>query len=98
MSLTALPPSTTGEILARVIRPEESDLTPAAAKGFLGFAFNQADRDRMHVLARMNQEGSLKRAERRQLEAYLQVGMMLDLLQAKARLTLSRSSRRTTHG
>jgi hypothetical protein len=42
---------------------------------------------------------SLTDAEQQELENHLQVGLMVDLLQAKARLSLSRAtSRRAAHG
>jgi hypothetical protein len=94
MASTAFQPGTAGAILSRVIRPKARDLSPAAAEAFLAFAFAETDRDRMHELARKNQAGSLTESERFELETYLQIGMMLDLLQAKARLTLSRGSER----
>jgi hypothetical protein len=99
MSFTSVLPSPTGGILARVIRPEESDLPPEAAKAFLSFAFSQRDRARMSELSAKNQDGTLTEADRIELDSYLQVGMILDLLQAKARLTLSQApKRRPAHG
>ncbi len=99
MPLTSIPALPAGAILARVIRPEDRDLTPAVAEAFLQFGFSQRDRDRMHELTLNNQEGTLTDADRLELEAYMQVGMILDLLQAKARLTLSQSTkRRKSHG
>jgi hypothetical protein len=99
MPLTSVLPSPAGAILARVIRPEESDLPPAAAEAFLRFAFSQRDRGRMHELAAKNQEGVLTDVDRQELDSYLQVGMILDLLQAKARLTLSQAAKRPpSHG
>ncbi len=93
MPLTFSDPSATaGAILARVIRPEDADLCPAAAEAFLRFRFGPRDRERMHELAEKNQNGTLNDAERQELEDYLRVGMMLDLLQAKARLALSRAA------
>jgi hypothetical protein len=99
MPLSSVPALPAGAILARVIRPKDSDLTPAAAEAFLRFTFSQVDRDRMHELAIKNQDGILLDAERLEMEAYMQVGMILDLLQAKARLTLSQTpKRRKSHG
>jgi hypothetical protein len=99
MPRTYAPPSAAAAILSRVIQPEESDLTPAAAKAFLRFTFSERDRERMHELAARNQDGLLTGAEQQELENYLQVGLMVDLLQAKARLSLSRAaSRRAAHG
>jgi hypothetical protein len=92
--MTTLPPVSTNSILSRVIKPGQADLTPAVAEEFLKFAFDQQDISRMHELAEKNQEGSLTEADRIELESYLNVGMMIDLLHAKARLRLSQVRKR----
>jgi hypothetical protein len=77
-------------ILARVLHPEQDELPLAAARAFLRMGFGQYDRDRMHELAIKNQAGELTEAEQRELESYLRVGRVVDLLRAKARLSLAK--------
>jgi hypothetical protein len=76
-------------ILTRVIQRKRASLPKAAAKAMLEFQFPESDVGRMHELAEKNQEGKLTRSEGEELEAYLRVGRLLDLLSAQARLALS---------
>jgi hypothetical protein len=89
MQFTDLP-NNEAAILARVIQPEHDDLPPAAARALLKLAFNAEDRERMHELAVKNQGGKLTVAEQKELNGYLRVGRLLDLLGAKARLSLKK--------
>src|SRR5438270_588935 len=77
-------------VLSRVIRPERDDLSAAAARSLLKLAFEPADLERMHELAVKNQQGELSREEEVELADYRQAGLLLDLLQAKARLSLKK--------
>jgi hypothetical protein len=77
-------------ILARVIQPDNHDLPLAAARVLLKFEFNKDDRQRMHELAVKNQSGKLSSMEKQELDGYLRVGRLLDLLGAKARLSLKK--------
>ena len=78
------------EILSRVIQPKHSNLSAAAARGWLKLDFDQQDRDRMHELALKAQEGSLTPPEEAALDNYRRVGRILDLLHSKARLSLKK--------
>jgi hypothetical protein len=75
-------------ILGRVIKQEGRALSKSAARAMLTFHFPQSDLARMNELAAKNQEGKLSRVEQGELEAYLRIGRLLDLLSAKARLAL----------
>jgi hypothetical protein len=75
-------------IFKRLIRPSEK-LSQAAARAFLRFGFDEADRARMHELALKNQADTLTAKEERELQSYLTVGLFLDLIHAKAKLSLS---------
>lgn len=77
-------------ILGRLFDPERLDLSPEAATSLLKLEFEQRDRDRMHELLVKNQADALTSDERAELESYRQVACILDLIQAKARLVLSR--------
>jgi uncharacterized protein YnzC (UPF0291/DUF896 family) len=78
-------------ILGRLIRPENDDLTPDAARSILGLDFDEQDRKRMHELALKAQAGALTEAEEAELASYRGVGRLLDLLRSKARRSLKRA-------
>jgi hypothetical protein len=77
-------------ILSRVIQPNHNDLPAAAARALLKLEFTTDDRERMHELAVKNQAGKLTGTEQHELDGYLRVGRLLDLLAAKARLSLKK--------
>ena len=74
-------------ILNRLIRPAEK-LSQAAARALLRFNFDEADRTRMHELALKNQADELTPKEETELQSYLKVGLILDLIHAKANHSL----------
>jgi hypothetical protein len=78
-------------ILERVIKPKERSLSPAAARAILRLDFDDADRVRMHELAVKNQQGKLTKQEQVELHGYLHIGLFLDLVRSKARLSLKRT-------
>jgi hypothetical protein len=81
--------STEAAIITRMIHPEKADLPNDAAQAVLRLLnLDQADLDRMHVLAVKNQDDAVTRAEKAELESYLRISMMVDLIHAKARLSL----------
>jgi hypothetical protein len=89
MQLTQLP-NNEAAILSRVIQPENDDLPLSAARVLLKFEFTADDRQRMHDLAVKNQAGKLTSSEQQELNGYLRIGRLLDLLGAKARLSLKK--------
>ncbi len=78
-------------IWGRLLRPDQGDMVPEAARFFLDLAFDHQDLDRMHELAVKNQAGKLTPDEQEELQNYRQVGLQVDLLRAKARLALRQS-------
>src|SRR5437763_10032082 len=78
-------PNTPAAIWNRLLRPDEDDMSPEAARFFLKLAFDQQDLDRMQELAVKNQAGKLTVGEQEELKNYRQIGLELDLLHAKAR-------------
>jgi hypothetical protein len=88
-------PNSEAAILTRVIQPDHDDLPRAAARALLKLAFTTDDRVRMHELAVKNQDGKLTGAEQNELNGYLRVGRFLDLIGAKARLSLKKRSHNT---
>jgi hypothetical protein len=89
MHLSELPNSQAA-ILARVIQPGRDDLSATAARAFLKFEFTPEDRERMHDLAVKNQAGTLTEGERDELLGYIRIGRFLDIITAKARLSLKK--------
>lgn len=75
-------------ILTRAIQPEERDLSPAAARALLQIELHPDDRRRLHELLIKNQDDQLSAEERGELDSYLHVGLVVDLIQAKARAAL----------
>ncbi len=79
-----------GAILARLIRPEDDDLPAEAAKALLNIRFDRHDLDLIHALVTKNQDDALTPAEKVDLESYLHVSSILDLMHAKARRSLKK--------
>jgi hypothetical protein len=92
--MTVLQGTNEAAILDRVIKPKEKSLSATAARAILQFDFDPPDRARMHELAVKNQDGALTAEERTELQSYLHVGLLLDLLHAKARSSLRRVASR----
>lgn len=76
------------DIWADVISPDKQDMSPTEAKAVLRWSFNEDAKLRMEDLATRNGQGVLSEAEREELEAYIKVGQVIAILQAKARLSL----------
>jgi hypothetical protein len=77
-------------ILARLVQPDGDGLSPEAARAILKLEFSKQDQERMHELTLKNQEETLTEDDRKELEVYLRIGRFLDLLCAKARLSLKK--------
>lgn len=78
------------EIWAGVIHPDQNDMPEPAATTVLAYTFNDQAKRRMEELAARNGQGTLSDSEREELEAYVNVGQVIAILQAKARLSLKR--------
>jgi hypothetical protein len=79
---------TEAQILEEIVGPGDRDLNPEAAKSILDLHFSRSATSRVRSLLRANNRGSITSDQRVELEKYLRVGQLLDLLHAKARLTL----------
>ncbi len=90
MSLIEEP--TEAEIWNRTIQPEEGGLSPAAAQALLELELAPTDIALVNKLSAKARDGVLTNAEQRQLDNYLNVGRALELLKAKARLSLRRTA------
>jgi len=76
------------EIWNRAIRPQLADLSPEAAHGLLRVALSETDRLRVSELSGKANAGSLTQEEAEELEDFLDIGSALEILKAKARLSL----------
>jgi hypothetical protein len=82
--------STEADILQEIVAPTEADLPPDSARALLRFKFPAATSRTIRRLLRENNRGTIVAADRVLLERYLRVGQMVDLLHAKARLSLNK--------
>ena len=80
---------TEATVLARAFDTERGDLPEEAARVLLKAKLAKADRRRMEELGELAQQGGLTPAQRREAEAYDRVGLLLELLQSKARLSMA---------
>ena len=83
------PSITEADILNEVIAPDRPGLNAEAAKSLLTLSFSETARDRIRELLAGKNRGALTDQDDAELEKYLRVGQLLDLLQAKARVSLA---------
>jgi hypothetical protein len=84
-------------ILARLLGNDEGQLPPGMARYLLTLGFGERDKARMHDLAVRNQEDALTPAEKEEMFAYAKAGILLGILQSKARRVLGvKPKKRTT--
>lgn len=83
---------TEADILGQIVAPGQPTLTEASARAILELGFSSEAIDRMNELAEKNRRDALTDRERAMMEKYQRVGNFLNLLQAKARLSLAKSS------
>ena len=76
------------DIMADVIGPDEGDLSPEVARSVLRWKFTDRAARRMTELSDRNNKGRISTSEREELDKYLRVGSFINLVQAKARLSL----------
>jgi hypothetical protein len=80
------------DILAKVVAPARAGLNLEAARSFLDFKFDAAATKRIRRLLKKNNLETITASERVVLEKYLRVGQFLDLLHARAKLSLLQAS------
>ena len=85
------PAITEADILNEVVAPDRPGLTTAAAQSILSLRFSDSARQQIGRLLEANNRGDIPPDERAELDKYLRVGQFLDLLQAKARVSLAES-------
>ncbi len=74
--------------MAEVLAADGGEHVPDVAATVLRWRFSKKSDRRITQLAQQNQRGTISAADRIVLERYLRVGSLLNLLQAKARITL----------
>ena len=89
--MTSAPRNDEASILSRAIDPESGTWAASVAQGILSLALSSSDRDRMNELADKAREGSLGTDEQLEIESYRQACRLLDLMKAKARLSLKKA-------
>jgi len=82
--------TTEGRILERILEPVSSSLNDEAARKLIGLKADRKTQARVAKLAEKCNEGDLTPEERREYEMYVMAGHFVAILQAKARLLLSR--------
>lgn len=80
------------DILSEVVAPDEPNMNQEFARAVLAVRFTDVAAGRIRDLLQKNNAGTLTSAERSNLDNYLKVGQFLDLMQAKARLSLPPNS------
>ena len=93
--MATTPTITEADILSQVIAPGQPGLSPDSARSILELRFSDAAKDRMRDLMNRNNRGMITDAETSELEKYLRVGMFLDLIQAKAHVSLRKHDAQT---
>jgi hypothetical protein len=79
---------TEAEILERIVAPQNGNMSPEAARVVLGFKFDRNTTKQIRQLLQKNNRGTISASERLMLERFLRVGKFIDILHAKARLSL----------
>jgi hypothetical protein len=77
------------EILSQIVAPDQPGLPSEVARTILNLRFGPEALQRIEELAEKNRRGTLTPAEWALLERYRRVGNFLNLLQAKARVSLT---------
>ena len=79
------------DILDELVRPDDSSLSLRVAEELLAIGFSSTAKETIRGLLQKNNSGTITDAEKETLQKYTRVGQFLDLLQAKARLSLMQS-------
>jgi hypothetical protein len=86
-----MPVVTEADILSEVVAPDQPGLPPESARSILELRFTEKATSRIRELLDRNNKSTITDEERSELDRYLRVGRFLDLLQAKARVSLRQS-------
>jgi hypothetical protein len=89
MSSQVVTPNTEAAILARVIQSDERELTPEAARYLLSMKLPSTDEERVNELSAKASAATLTESEAQELDSYLHIGVLLGVMQSKARRLLT---------
>lgn len=82
------PAITEADILDQIVVSDEPGLRPDVARSLLDLHFSSDAEARIKALLKKKNAGKITDVESSELDKYLRVGQFIDLLQAKARLSL----------
>lgn len=85
------------DVWSEILGPDANSMPVPDANAILRWTFRDHAKARMDELATRNSEGTLSQAERQELDAYVHVGQVVAILQAKARLALKRAGENGAH-
>lgn len=88
-------PTDEASILTRAIQPERGDWPTNVANAVLALALSDTDRARMNELAARSASAELSPEEEEEIERYRSVARIIELLKAKARVSLRRNADRS---
>ena len=84
---------TEAEVLGQFVTNGQSSLAPETARAILSLRASPAAIARMKELGEKARQGTLSQREQRELDTYLRVGNLVNVLQAQALLALPASDR-----
>ena len=79
-------------ILERSINPARATWTPDAARSILEIGLDEQDALRRDILADKAREGNITAVEETELEHFRHVGRILEMMKAKARISLKKAN------
>ena len=77
-----------GEILERMVQPNDPALSAEVSRHFLNFKFTEDERRRIDDLSAKARAGTLSKDEESELDFYLLISHLIAILQSKARVSL----------
>jgi len=80
-------------ILSRAISPVRKTLSPDVDEEILQWDFPPEDKERMAELSGKARAGTLSADEETEIDSYVRVGHIVNLMQAKARLAIKQAAR-----
>jgi hypothetical protein len=83
------------DILDELVQPHRSTLSARVAEELLSLNFSDSAKDTIRELLQKNNAGTIADVEKDTLENYLRVGEFVDLLQAKARVSLIQNNQQS---
>ena len=86
--MTSITANSEHDLMQRLVDPKRCGWSDQAAQAVLKLSFSDEDRARASELADRANQGTISASEQREMEGYLRIGALVDLMQSKARLFL----------